>query len=334
MSDSPLKDSQETAAPVVPVRPILPDEKPGSTEPEPATPPSTEAQPSETQPTEPTATPDPTQPGQKANWAGVALDSLLVLLLIAVLAGGGYYLKVQLDKYRVPTLMEITMRQNLELCQKREALQDASYHADEQIHMRQLLARLERKHEAFSRDMEEKKADIEEQHNRVLALQHEIRQFDRESRQVALSLLPGMPIGHASTTTGKSYRNAVIHRLEGRLITLRTPEGQVRFPTSQLVKDTLPTLARYAFGQEDLVDMSDFELTGESAGATAPHKKGNARPTTPQKQTSAPRPADYEPAAGAPVVDTDANKTTTTGSTEDIDNDVAPWQAPSGDLPM
>ncbi len=318
MSDSPLKDSQETVAPVVPVRPILPDEnKSGSTEPESAA-----------------LLSAPTQASQKTNWAGVALDCLLVLLLVAVLAGGGYYLKVQLDKYRVPTLMEITMRQNLELCQKRESLQDAAYHADEQIHMRQLLARLERKHESISRDMEEKKADIEEQHNRVLALQHEIRQFDRESRQVALSLLPGMPIGHATTTTGKSYRNAVIHRLEGRLITLRTPEGQVRFPTSQLVKDTLPTLARYAFGQAELVDMSDFEQAGESADTAAPRRKDVARPAAPQKTASTPRPADYEPAAGAPVVDTDANKTTTTGSTEAIDNDVAPWQAPSGDLPM
>lgn len=327
MSDSPQTAKPENEAPVVPIRPVLPDAEPDVTE--------GEAAPEEKAP-EQAPPAEGKKPRRQHAWSGVALDSLLVLLLVAVLAGGGYYLKQQLDKYRVPTLMEIAMQQNLELCQQREALQDASYHADEQIHMRQLLARLERKHGSLSRSIAEKKEDMEEQHSRILALQHEIRQFDKESRQVALSLLPGMPIGNASTTTGKSYRNAVIHRMEGKLITLRTPEGQVRFPTSQLVKDTLPTLARYAFGQEDLIDMSDFEVSGEgSASPTPVRKPTSSRPAAPRKAASTARAtSDYEPAAGAPVVDTDANKTSTTGSTESIDNDVAPWQAPAGDLPM
>lgn len=323
MSDSPQTETPENAAPVVPIRPVLPDDESGASDGKAAPKPESAGQ---------------TSPATRRPhaWSGVALDSFLVLLLIAVLAGGGYYLNQQLDKYRVPTLMEIAMQQNLELCQQRESLQDASYRADEQIHMRQLLARLERKHEALSRSIAEKKNDIEEQHSRILALQHEIRQFDKESRQVALSLLPGMPIGNASTTTGKSYRNAVIRRLEGKLITLRTPEGQVRFPTSQLVKDTLPTLARYAFGEEDLIDMSDFEVSGESSAARPPvRKSASPRPAAQKKASSTVRATpDYDPTPGAPVVDTDANKTSTTGSTESIDNDVAPWQAPTGDLPM
>lgn len=275
------------------------------------------------------------KPKSKMNWGGVLLDSFLVLALLGTLGGGGYYLKQELDKYRVPSIMELTMRENLELCKQREALQTQAYHADEQIHMRKLLARLERQLGEFSRQIADKEEDITEEHNRVLALQHEIRQADKEARSVARSLLPGMPVGNVTTTSGKAYRDAVIYRMEGKLITLRSPEGQVRFPVNQLVKESLPTLARYAFGNEDLIDMSDFEASPMDAAAARQRATKRAQQTS-AVQISKQEEKNYEGEAGTPVVDTDANRTTTNdgGDEPASQQEEDPWQAPLGDLPL
>lgn len=275
------------------------------------------------------------KPKSKMNWGGFLLDSFLVLALLATLGGGGYYLKQELDKYRVPSIMELTMRENLELCKQREALQAQAYHADEQIHMRKLLSRLERQLGDFSRQIADKEEDITEEHNRVLALQHEIRQADKEARSVARSLLPGMPVGNVTTTSGRAYRDAVIYRMEGKLITLRSPEGQVRFPLNQLVKESLPTLARYAFDKEDLIDMSDFEVSPMDAAA-ARQRAAKRTPQPEPESKSQPEEKDYEGEAGAPVVDTDANRTTTNdaGDAPAPQQEEDPWQAPLGDLPI
>lgn len=261
----------------------------------------------------------------------LAADSTLVLLITAAIGATGYYLKEQYERFRVPTPMEIVMQENEQLCQKHEALREKAFHADEQLHMRRRLAYQERRLGQDSQKIADLEASIAEQRSRVLAIQHEIRSADKECRSVARSLLPGMPIGNATTTTGKAYRNAVIYRIDNKNIVLRTPEGQSRFPVRQLVKDNLPTLARYAFGLENLVDMSDFD-TAESLDTPLKQEPAPAASPAPtpapaqkqQKETS------YEPEEGAPVVDTDANSTTTNSgeasdSTQVTDDGLAPW---------
>ncbi|MBR5523399.1 MAG: hypothetical protein IKV82_08045 [Akkermansia sp.] len=335
MSEQPEMKPEETKKEDAPLETARPEETPAPTE----TPseaaksaPETETKDETTEKTK------PAEPAKKGGWGGFVLDSFLVIALLGTLGGGGYYLKQELDKYRVPSLMEITMRENLELCMQRESLQTQAYHADEQIHMRKLLARLERQLGDFSRKIADKEADITEEHNRVLALQHEIRQADKEARSVARSLLPGMPVGNVTTTSGRAYRDAVIYRMEGKLITLRSPEGQVRFPANQLVKDSLPTLARYAFNKEDLVDMSDFEASPMDAAAA---RQRTGKRSQPAEKAPAAAPADaekdYEAAPGAPVVDTEANRTTTNDAGDASapqQEEVDPWQAPLGDLPL
>ena len=348
MSEQPVmkpEEKKEDTAPLETVRPLVPDAegKPAeSSKPEEkkidekAEKQETKAESKENTPQEAPQDKAEKKPKSKMNWGGFLLDSFLVLTLLGTLGGGGYYLKQELDKYRVPSIMELTMRENLELCKQREALQAQAYHADEQIHMRKLLARLERQLGEFSRQIADKEEDITEEHNRVLALQHEIRQADKEARSVARSLLPGMSVGNVTTTSGKAYRDAVIYRMEGKLITLRSPEGQVRFPLNQLVKESLPTLARYAFDKEDLIDMSDFEVSPMDAAAARQRAVKRApQPETEQK----PRPEekDYEGEAGAPIVDTDANRTTTNDAGDEPAPQQAeedPWQAPLGDLPL
>lgn len=258
-------------------------------------------------------------------------DSMLVLLITAATGTTGYYLKHQYERFRVPTPMEMVMQENEQLCKKHEALRERAFHADEQLHMRRRLAYQERRLGQDSQQIADLEASIAEQRSRVLAIQHEIRSADKECRSVARSLLPGMPIGNATTTTGKAYRNAVIYRIDNKNIVLRTPEGQSRFPVRQLVKDNLPTLARYAFGLENLVDVSDFDtaesldtpVKQESAPATAPAPTPSPAPEK-RAETS------YEPEEGAPVVDTDANSTTTNsgGASEGsqvTDDGLAPW---------
>lgn len=279
---------------------------------------------------------------KKREWSGILLDCTLVAALVAVLGGGAWYINNAMQQYRVPTPMEIAMAEHTDLAKRRDALEDRARKADEQIRLRKRDAALDAQLSQLHRQIEAKEESVNSLHSRVLALQHEIRQEDKTSRSVAKSLLPGLAIGDAATTSGKRYNNAVIHRLEGNNIVLRTPEGQTRFPVTQLVKDKLPDIARYAFGLDDMVDMSDFEVVAGSPKPKA--RKGklitpHAPASKEDKPTSSIDPSAYEQ-GGRPVVDTDANKTTTATGTSDDDPAANPqprteqWTPPTGDLPM
>lgn len=264
--------------------------------------------------------------GQKTSKGGVLLDTLLVLALLGSIGAGAWYVTEELNKYRVPTPMELAQAEHLELCKQHEELQEAAYQADEQLHMRERLSSLELQIADTKRQIAERKRSLEDEHTRMLALQREIRQEDKTSRAVARNLLIGLPIGNASTTTGKAYPDAVIHRLEGNTITLRTPYGQSRFPLSRLVKDNLPDIARYALGIDDLVDMSDFEA------APRRHRKGKL--ITPRKPSTQVTEPSYEPESGAPVVDTQKPASITVEAGGLTPEDDGSWQAPTAPLPI
>lgn len=254
--------------------------------------PQTEQQPAEAHPL-----------NKKIRWQDALLDTLLVSLVIGVLAGGGYFIKTQRDLYRVPSLVEQVNEQCIELCKKREELQDAANHADEQLSMRRKIVSQEDKLRQFSEETALRTASISEQKSRILALQHEIRRADKEARNVARGLLPGLYVGDVSTTRGKLYTETTISRVEGKRISLRTPYGAASLPVSELVKDNLPDIALYALGLLDLVNMRDFTADG-SAPIAMP---GKSRPqTAPVLRRPAPAPdsVEYEPAPTGPIVDT------------------------------
>ncbi len=265
---------------------------------------------------------------KRLRWKAISLDAGLILLLVAVLACAVYIFRNTAERYHVPTPMEQLLSESEELERRYNELLPRANHADTQLHLRARLAQLEGQAMRLSALIAEKKGAIDDQHGRVLAMQYNIRQADETNRSIARSLLPGMPVGNVTTTTGKAYRNATIYRLDKRYIYLRFPEGQARFPLRHLVKDNLPELARYAFGELDLVDMSDFEQTGEST-APAPVQVApvSRRPAAPQSES-------YDPAPGAPVLDAEANRTTTTRVPEGESSEEDVWEAPSGDLPM
>ncbi len=291
-----------------------------------------------------TATPETeqaTEPAPKAKndekkeksrgFFSILFDILLVILLLGILAGGGYYIKLKMNLYSVPSALDIALRDNARLQRQRDELVEKYYKADENILMRESLTRLDSELAKIKDECATIENSIEEQKNKILALQHEIRTTDKEYRQIALSLLPGMSIGDAVTSRGQTLRQAYIYRLEGKLITLRSPEGQIRVPTRELIKKNMPDLARYAFGELDLVDMSDFDN-----GGNAPASDNNAQTKTEVKKPVPSRVTvrtDYEPASGAPTVDTSAGATISAPASATQHN-IEEWIPTEGELPF
>lgn len=269
-------------------------------------------------------------PRKKSRLGAFCLDSVLVLALLGVIGGGAWYVHQQLETFRVPTPMELAQADYLELCKQHEQLQDAAYKADEQLHLRERLTHLELQLADVRRNIEEHKRRLDNERNRVLSIQREIRQEDKTSRGVARSMLIGLPIGNAARSNGKVYPNAIIHRLESGRISLRTATGPVTFPLGQLVKENLPDMARYAFGLDDMVDMSDFEAAAGQP-APRPHKGKLIQPRKPSTQISGP---DYEPAHSAPVVNTTNPPAVITVEPGLTPEDDGSWQAPEGALPI
>ena len=281
--------------------------------------------PAEAAETKPEA-PAPAQEKKTSGW-GIFFDTMLVLLLLGVIGTGAWFITQELEKYRGPSPMELAQAEHLELCKQHEQLQDAAYRADEQIHMRQRIDSLDQQIADTRLQIAERRKAIADEHSRLIALQREIRQEDKTSRAVAKNLLIGLPIGNAATTNGKAYPNAVIHRLEPGYITLRTPYGQSRIALSRLVKDNLPDIARYAFGIDDMVDMSDFE--------SAPRKHRQGKLITPRKPSTKVQEPSYEPESGAPVVNTQApHPSTITVEPGLTPEDDGSWQAPTAPLPI
>ncbi len=307
--------------------------------------PPVEAQPDETKAkAEPAATgqpqagqeetgPAPQKPAKKGR--GMLLDLFLVLLLLGILGTAAYYVHDTMTRYHVPTPMELAMEENRQLGERYEMLFEKSRAADEQIHLRKRLSQLDGQLSRITRESDSLRVAIDEHHSRVLALQYSIRQADATNRSVARNLLPGMRVGDVRTTDDDLYRNATIRTIDFRkkLISLRYPQGQVRFPIRELVKESLPDLARYALDDLDLVDMADFERSeGE---LPQPAKPARTRPVAKPRPTVTVAETDYE-TGGTPVLDTEANRTTTTHVPDE--GTPAPaqdvWDAPTGDLPM
>lgn len=271
----------------------------------------------------------PKPPRKKSGAAAIIFDTLLVLLLLAVLGGGGYYIKQQMDLYRVPTPLELALQENTRLQKQHDELTNAFYKADEQIAMRKSLAHLNSELGRLQAECSKLEASIDAQKSNVLAMQHEIRTADKEHRAIATSLLPGMAIGDAVTNRGKALSSAYINRLEGKLIVLRSHEGQIRVPIRELIKKDMPKMARYAFGEEDLIDMSDFDANGEAPANTESSDEAD-RPR--QSRTSVRTEPDYEGQGGSPTVDT-SNGSTITAPVNLPDAETG-WDAPSGELPF
>lgn len=268
---------------------------------------------------------------KKGSRAAAFFDFILVLLLLGVIGGGAWYIYGQMELYRVPSPLELAQAEHLELCKQHEQLQEAAYKADEALHMRERISHLTLQLDTVKREIDEHKQGIEAERGRIHSLQREIRQEDKTSRGVAKNLLIGLPVGNVSTTNGKVYSNAIIHRLEAGRITLRTPQGQVRFPVGMLVKDNLPDMARYAFGIDDMVDMSDFEAT---PGSPAPKKHRQGKIISPRKPSTQVTEPNYEPAPGAPVVEAPTQPATITVEPGLTPEDDGSWQAPEGALPI
>lgn len=287
--------------------------------------------------------PAPSAPAPRAKLAralDILLDTALVLSVIGVLGGGGYYLKTQWDKYRVPTIMEIAYAECEQLCSQREKLQDAYNHADEQLLMRNKVAALRDRIAAITKEAAALDTSIANHQTRILALQHEIRRANKDARNVAKGLLPGLPVGDVTTTRGRTYANATISRLYGKRISLRTPSGAASIPIDELQAGNLPDIVLYALGLIELVDTNDFTANGEAPPATTlPNPKLRPAPTRDTAHKSKRPDTSYEPAPTGPIVDTQSNRNAPGADNTPIPDFRRPassntWHAPTGDLPL
>ncbi len=326
----PVESQQPTPEPKpAPAPTPAPEPKPAPT-PAPAPAPAPEAKEEKPQPA-PAEEKAATGKKKSGGWGAAFFDTLLVLALMGALGGGAWYVHQQLQATHIPSPLEIAQNEYLELCKQHEQLRDAAYKADEQLHMTGRINYLERQLSEIRNRIAEEQRGIANEQSRIQALQREIRHEDKTSRGIARNMLIGLPIGNVSTTTGRAYPNATIHRMEGGRITLRTQTGQVCFPTSQLVKDNLPDMARYAFGLDDMVDMTDFVAAD---GSPEPRKRRKGKLINQRKAAPQPTEPNYEPESGAPAVDTgrrNHHNTVAEGILPETDNS---WQAPQEALPI
>lgn len=294
--------------------------------------------------TAPVPVPAPAPAAKSGRLLNALTDLCLVAMTAAVIGGGAWYLNEQMKLYNIPSPLELAMQENEKLAQKQQSLEKESFLADEQSRLRERYAMLQKQLQEVNQATSDKLAKLEASQGNILALQHEIRQADRDARNMARNqLLPGMMVGVIRTKKGQVYNGAIIRGIDGKLITIRHDSGQARFNMNLLVTESLPTIVRYAFGLEELVDTSDFQ------SSDAPSSKKTSKPTTTSKPSPAAQTktvtsvqthafASYDPAPGVPVVD-GTTPAPSTGNSSPAPAYQAPaptngWSAPSDPLPL
>ena len=294
---------------------------------------------------EPAPQPEAPAPRRRKFAAGaLIIDTLLVGTTVGVLAFGAYYLKLQMDRYHVPTPLEQALEEQAELRARANRLAEAKAPLLPQNRLasgikalESRLAELDKETRDLRVAIEQHKDKLENERAAVLAAQHDIRRANKEARSVARSLLPGLVIAKLATVSGREYPQATIIRVKDGKLVLRYPGGSASVPLSSVDMNSLPEIARYAFDRLDLVDMSDFVK-----GKVSPEsfKKPKATPAlTIEKPKKSTITVEYDPGAGTPTLDTDSGRTSTTtdpsaGVEEAVPADGAPWEAPIDALPL
>lgn len=259
------------------------------------------------------------------------LDATLVLSTLAVIVGTAFYLNTQLKRYYIPSPMEIALKENTALGEKLQDLETLAFRADEQNRLNQRHEDLQSQLYKMKETRRAKLAEIEKVEGQVFALQHQLRQADKDARNLARhQLLPGMVLGTVQTRKGQVYTNSVVRTVESNRITLRHDEGQARFELDLLVTDSLPALARYALGIDELVDMSDFQEMDPAAAKPAPSAT-TEKPAAPVSKVT----TSYDPKPNKPILDTSSTPLKSSNATG-IPSGPAPdtWDAPDAPLPL
>ncbi len=291
---------------------------------------------------EPAPTPAPT-PTKKSRAAGLFLDFILIATTASLLAGSAWYLNKQMKSYHIPTALELAMEENAKLSQLQQTLEEGAFKADQQNRLNQHFTQLQQQLDKVDEAVSKKKGQIDTAKRKILALQHQIRQSDREARNIARNqLMPGMMLGVIKTKKGTVYNGAVIRGLEGKRITIRHDSGQARFDVSLLQTENLPILARYGLGLDNLVDMSDFSSTQELTPNDAEKNNEQKKEEQAQKNQSVSKKpetrtrsfASYDPKPGLPVVDSTRQKTSGGSADMSSPSNVNIWDAPDDPLPL
>lgn len=299
--------------------------------------PKTEAKPKVTATELDTASPV-TKPSKKARFGNFCLDFLLVAMTASLIGGSAWYLNKQLKAYHIPTALELAMAENAKLAKIQHDMEEEAFRSDKSARLKLRFKNLQDQLTQLDQEIGKKKAALDAAKGKILASQHQIRQADRDARNLARNqLLPGMMVGVLRTKNGQVYNGAIIRGIDGKKIIVRHDSGQARFNISLLETDSLPALVRYALGLDELVDTSDFEQGQEPE--EKPKSKRNKKDKSPNTAQNRGRIvtqsyANYDPKSGVPVLD--SSRQTKTSNTADAPaaSNIDAWDAPDAPLPL
>ncbi len=287
---------------------------------------------------EATVAPTPAKASKKARFGNFCLDFLLVAMTASLIGGSAWYLNKQLKAYHIPTALELAMEENSKLAQMQQKMEEEAFRADRNARLNLRFKQMQDKLSQLDQEIAKKKSALESAKGQILAVQHQIRQADRDARNLSRNqLLPGMMVGVIRTKNGQVYNGAIIRGIEGKRITVRHDSGQARFNLNLLETDTLPALVRYALGLDDLVNTSDFETSSE----TSTKAKSSPEPETKTAKASTPKGrivtqsyANYDPKPGVPVVDTSKQTKSSNTAEAPTPSYTDTWDAPDAPLPL
>lgn len=287
----------------------------------------------------------PNRPKKKSTWGGTFLDLSLVLITAGLIGGSAYYLHQHLKDYHIPTALELAMEENAKLIKLQLSLEQEAFRADTETRLKQRFDELQTQLGQIDSAVKDKGSALDSARGKILALQHEIRQEDKNARSFARNqLIPGMMVGVIRTKRGHVYNGAIIRGIENKKITVRHDSGQARFDLNLLELDSLPTIVRYAIGVDNLIDTSDFQSTSSlNPKSTVPAKAAQETPKAEKiEKTVRAKPkvvsqsyASYDPKPGVPVLDSkQRTSSSSSNNSTGMPNNTAVWDAPDAPLPL
>ncbi len=282
----------------------------------------------------PEVTPE-VKPSKKARFGSFCLDFALVAMTASLIGGSAWYLNKQLKTYHIPTALELAMEENTKLAQKQQELEEEAFLADRNKRLKLLFKQMQDKLTQLDQEVAKKKGELKSAQGQILACQHQIRQADRDARNLAINqLLPGMMVGVIRTKNGQVYNGAIIRGIDGKKITVRHDSGQARFNLNLLETNSLPPIVRYALGVDKLVDTSDFISSPETKPTEKAAPKEAAKTAQNRGRIVTQSYASYDPKPGVPVVDSARQSKTSNTGNATAPSSAGSWDAPDDPLPL
>lgn len=287
-----------------------------------------------------------------AKKSGYLIDTLLVIILLLMVGAGGYYVKIKMDEYRVPTEYEQASAEYESLqAEFNQLSSDAQTIAKIQRinSLQSKIVSLDEKLEKSKSTLKKTKEDRENlQTNLQIVKQaidtarYELRNKDDVYRDIALAKLPNLQLPVVlnrknNTIIKNAYIKAVERENKTTKLHIKSDNGDdVHWPVKYISREELPAVMLYALGYADFVDMSILDEPGNKKKARKRQIIDRSAPVSPNR-TVAETGYGYNSASGTPTIINSRTETISadpTASPEYEPLEDPAWQAPDGALPI